>query len=162
MSAVKTFADGSYLEFGWGGFDEWCVYYVSPQGQREPPKDVDYFRALANYAQKYGAQKLYSDFVAVYDRTTGSECRPEVNREISDIAATYRSEDSLRIDKIFSILYMAMIAEQNKKGTRLGKRIKRLGVHVLLWENATPEYAANCMKGLPWKTIDGWCHERGF
>lgn len=39
----------------------------------------------------------------------------------------------LYLSKLFSILYATMIAEENKKFTKLGKRIKHLGVFLLLF-----------------------------
>ena len=48
---------------------------------------------------------------------------------------------------------MGMVAEEN---TKLGKR---LGVHLLLFENYTPEKAANSLKGVSWQKLN---KERGF
>jgi len=55
-----------------------------------------------------------------------------------------------------------MISEENKANTRLGKRIKRLGVHKLLIENQPVYEAANFMRGMDWRTIDRLCAERNF
>jgi hypothetical protein len=57
---------------------------------------------------------------------------------------------------------MGMIAEERKAGTRLGKRIKRLGVHKFLIEKKTVTEAANFMRGMGWRQIDAMCKERGF
>ena len=57
---------------------------------------------------------------------------------------------------------MGMLAEENKAFTRLGKRIKRLGMHKLLIENETVADAANFMRGMGWRQIDAMCKERGF
>ena len=63
------------------------------------------------------------------------------------IEELFRKRDG-GIHTIFSILYMAMIAEERKAGTRLGKRIKRLGIHKLLIENIPVREAANFMRGI--------------
>ena len=55
-----------------------------------------------------------------------------------------------------------MVAEEKKAGTRLGKRIKRLGVYKLLVENLSVEESANFMRGMNWRQIDALCRERGF
>ena len=55
-----------------------------------------------------------------------------------------------------------MISEEKVTYTKLGKRIKRLGVHLLLLENASVSYAANIMRGKKWYDIDADCKERGF
>ena len=92
---------------------------------------------------------------------TGKQVDANSLRRISEIASGY-SQDALQIDIIFSILYMAMIAEEQKKNTRLGKRIKRLGIYALLIENKTISEAANFMRGMGWREIDYLCRQRGF
>ena len=57
---------------------------------------------------------------------------------------------------------MAMIAEERKCFTRLGKRIKRLGIYKLLIEGKSVGESANFMRGLKWYEIDAMCKERGF
>ena len=55
-----------------------------------------------------------------------------------------------------------MIAEENKAFTRLGRRIKRLGVYGLLLEDMSVEHAADFTRGMRWKDIAAMCSERGF
>jgi hypothetical protein len=55
-----------------------------------------------------------------------------------------------------------MVAEENKTNTKLGKKIKRLGVHQILIENMKPEIAANFSKGMKWQEISNECKIRGF
>ena len=55
-----------------------------------------------------------------------------------------------------------MIAEENKAFTRLGKRIKRLGIYKLLIENKSVQQSANFMRGMGWREISDLCNERGF
>lgn len=157
---IKRFKNGAFLEYDRGSFDDWCVYFTQPTGRRNPPRDTDYFSALKNYAEKYGVQKIYNDYVSVYE-LTGKQVEEESLERITEIASVY-GQDSLQIDIIFSILYMAMIAEEQKKNTRLGKRIKRLGIYVLLIENRTVSESANFMRGMGWREIDCLCRERGF
>lgn len=157
---IKAFADGSYLEYDRGSFDDWCVYLVDRNGFRRPPKDTDYFSQLKQYADRYGADRIYGDYVRVY-QLTGARVDYSALSYISQLAMSYGG-DALEIDTIFSILYMAMIAEENKEGTRLGKRIKRLGIHQLLVENQSVDRAANFMRGMNWRSIDALCKARGF
>jgi len=42
---------------------------------------------------------------------------------------------------------MGMIAEENKKNIKLEKRIKRLGLHILLINKKDAFFSANYMKG---------------
>lgn len=111
---------------------------------------------------------MYGSFVRVYDMVphiagTGAETLPKDERlsEITGIAGAY-GEDSLGMDKTLSILYLAMIAEENKEHSILGKRIKRLGVHILLKDGKSVEESATFMKGMGWRKLDAMCSERGF
>lgn len=157
---IKEFKDGTFLEYDRGGFDDWCVYYTDTNGVRKPPRDVDYFKQLTELAEKYSVEKVYTDYVQVYN-LTGKEVEQPALAEISSISASY-GRDALDVDVIFSILYMAMIAEERKKYTRLGKRIKRLGIYKLLIEKRSVYEAANFMRGMGWRDIDALCRERGF
>lgn len=157
---IKDFSDGSYLEYDKGSFDEWCVYLVQPNGVRRPPRDVDYFSDLKDLSAKYGVQQVYQDYVSVYD-ITGKKVSTTVFTYISKLAGKY-GVDSPKVDILFSILYMAMIAEENRRYTRLGKRIKRLGIYALLIENRSVNESANFMRNMNWREIDKLCTARGF
>lgn len=157
---IKTFSDGSFLEYDRGKFDEWCVYLTDANGQRKPPRDTDYFADIKELSERYGVDKIYYDYVNVYE-ITGKEKSDGDLEMITDIAKTYGA-DELRVDTVFSILYMAMIAEENKEHTKLGKRIKRLGIHTLLKDGRSVSDAANFMRGKSWQEIDQLCKERGF
>jgi len=161
MEIVKEFNDGSFLEYNRGSFDGWCVFYTNTEGIRKAPKDTDYFKDLYQFSLKYGVDKLYYDYVKIYDRTERI-INEDVLIYITQIANEYDEQDILEIDIMFSILYMAMISEENKKNSRLGKRIKRLGIYSLLKENNTIEGAATFMTGMGWRDIDKLCIERGF
>jgi len=157
---IKEFNDGSYLEYDQGSFDGWCVYLTKTDGTRKPPRDIDYFQQLKNLANTYGSDRVYEDYVKVYE-LTGKSVEDYVLNLISEISNGYGA-DSLELDIIFSILYMAMIAEENKAFTRLGKRIKRLGIYKLLIENNSVYQSANFMRGMGWREISDLCNERGF
>lgn len=159
---VKEFSDGSYLEYADGNFDQWCVYMVNPaKNFRRPPLDVDYFGFLKEQAQTYGADKIYNDFVAFYNQT-GKVVETRVLDFIEHLAVTGYGDKWLDFSKMFTILYMGMLAEENKAYTRLGKRIKRFGMHKLLIENEPVSVAANFMRNMGWRQIDAMCKERGF
>ena len=63
---------------------------------------------------------------------------------------------------MLSVLYLAMIAEERKANTKLGKRIKRLGVHKLLFDGGNVSNSANFMRGMGWREIDALCRQYGF
>ena len=157
---VKNFSDGTSLEFGRGKLDEWCVFLKSPNGHKTAPRDEEYFGDLKRFAARYGTDKVYGDFVRTYDLVDGYVNETAL-KTIDEISDTY-GIDTERANKLLTILYMAMIAEENKRNARLGKRIKRLGTHVLLKENADPIVAANFMRGIRWQKLDEMCRARGF
>ena len=157
---IKRFPDSSFLEYDRGGFDDWCVYLTDASGNRKPPRDTDYFVQLKNLAERFGTNKVYSDYIRVYD-LTGKQISNDCLDSISLLSEEYGAS-AIQVDTIFSILYMAMIAEERKAGTRLGKRIKRLGIHKLLIEDRPVHEAANFMRGMGWRDIAHLCEERGF
>lgn len=115
---------------------------------------------LKNLAERFGTNKVYSDYIRVYD-LTGKQISNDCLDSISRLSEEYGTS-AIQVDTIFSILYMAMIAEERKAGTRLGKRIKRLGIHKLLIEDRPVHEAANFMRGMGWRDIAHLCEERGF
>lgn len=157
---MKTFPDGSFLEFGTGRFDEWCVYLTKRDGTCKAPRDAECFKALRELAGRHSRERVYRDFVRVYDMT-GKEADASAFDGISQIAASYGS-DALWADVLFSTLYMAMIAEEKKEHAVLGKRIKRLGVYVLLKEGWGVSEAANFTRGMGCREIAALCRKRGF
>lgn len=157
---IKTFSDGSFLEYDRGGFDDWCVYLTNASGSRRPPRDTDYFTQLKDLAGQFGTDKVYGDYVKVYN-LTGRQVNRDSLERITMLSKEYK-KSAIQVDIIFSILYMAMIAEERKAGTRLGKRIKRLGIHKLLIEDRPVDEAANFMRGMGWRDIACLCEERGF
>lgn len=157
---VKRFKDGSFLEYDKGSFDEWCVYYTNSDGVRKPPKDTDYFAQLRDLAKRFTKDKVYNDYILVYNWTE-KKINPKVLDDITALSASY-NVSAAEADVIFTVLYMAMIAEENKENTKLGKRIKRLGVYKLLKEGASVNDAANFIRGMKWHEIDKMCRKYGF
>lgn len=157
---IKQFSDGSTLEYDKGNFDDWCVFLTRPGVARYAPRDYQYFERLSSYAANFGSDKVYSDFVSIYQITT-KQLQQSVLDRIEQIASTYgNSRIDVAID--FTIIYMGMIAEENKRFSKLGKRVKRLGVYQVLQEGMSSDDAANFSRGMGWRQIDTICKERGF
>lgn len=157
---VKIFKDGSYLEYAQGSFDSWCVYLTRPNQLKYPPKDYQYFERLREYGNKYGLDRIYNDFVAIYSLTTAN-LDDSVFFKIEEISSAY-GDDCIDIAIDFSILYMGMVAEENKEFSRLGKKIKRLGVHQVLMEHMPSDEAANFSRGKKWRELSMLCQTKGF
>lgn len=160
MTLLRTFSDGTLLEFGEGRFDAWCVYVTRPGQERYAPKDTEYFAQLQALGARRGARMLYDDFVAVYHRAT-REASPHMFEMIYYMSRFY-GDDALEADLLLSILLAGMVAEENKARAKLRKRIKRLGVYQLLIEGYTPEAAATFSRGKKWNVIELECVARGF
>lgn len=152
----------------------------STSQKRYAPRDAVYFAQLLQYGNKHGARRIYDDFISIYD-LSDQVLKDDVFKHIHDISQKF-GEDSLEIEILYSILYMGMVAENNKKNTVIKKRVKRLGVHQVLVDGMPPQEAANFSKkylwqnspqkmaiwnamgdNVPfWKVLDSECVSRGF
>lgn len=159
-TTIRHFSDGTSVEFDRGKFDDFCVYLREKDGSRKAPLDVEYFETLLEFSSKFGVEKVYADFILIYE-VTQRQVTSESLSLIESLASDYAMERVL-FARTLTVIYMGMIAENNKAYTKLGKRIKRLGVHRLLNEGLTSTDAANFMRGLGWEEIDKMCVERGF
>ncbi|MBD2505289.1 DUF7004 family protein [Anabaena azotica] len=85
---------------------------------------------------------------------------PIVNLQINPLVLT----EKIKISEstVFDAYAACLIAEEQKKSTKLGKRIKLLAAYQVLFENYTPEDAAKFSKGKKWQDIDALCKTRGF
>ncbi len=161
-----TFDDGTTLSFAKGKKDLWCVYYYTPTTRPVSPRDQDYFQELLDLANKYGNDYVYEDFVDVYDHTDRN-VNPAMAQYIIDLANKRYPDESLAVAKLFTILYMAMVAEYyyvNRYGrpSRLKKRTKRLGVHQILMEGMSVIDAKEYSKGRNFAELDALCRRYGF
>ena len=160
MNKIKTFANGSFLSYGRGKIDDYCVYFHPIDHKKYAPTDKMYFGSLKKMAETYSVKKVYGDFCKVYNRVKKDIKQKDLDY-VSKLAKTY-GEDALKMDIIFSIFYLAMVSEQKKKNAILGKRIKRLGVHRMLIDNVPISYATTYMIGVPWRKLDKECRACGF
>jgi len=157
---IYQFSNGGSIEFDTGNFDDWCVFVTKPNGERFAPTDIQYFKRLSILGSKYGYQKIYDDFVVIFNRTT-KEVHSEIPPLIARLSKIY-NEDALEMEIWLNVLYAGMIAEENKDKAILKKRVKRLGMHQLLIDRMTPEKAAAFSKGKKWRELDSEMKKRGF
>ena len=111
-------------------------------------------------AAAYDKEKVYADFVIVFDGTD-KLLDPELLARISTFSLDY-TQDALRADIVFTLLYAGMLAEENKAFAPLGKRIKHLGVYQVVMEGMRPREAATFSVGRPWQELAKLCESRGF
>ncbi len=157
--AFRVFSDNSSIGFGRGKIDSFCVYIKDENGVRAP-LDTEYFQFIHKLASKYGTIAVYNSFKKLYN-IAEKEIHPKAI-EIIDEASNKFSEMYLESQLYFSVLYLAMVAEENYPNTKLGKRLKRLGIYQFLFKGMTVDEAANWSRGKPWRVISDECTKRGF
>lgn len=157
---LNSLSNGGFIEFDSGCFDGWCVFVTTPGNKRFAPTDVQYFTRIKELSEKFGPQKIYDDFVVIYNRTT-KNVEPKVFELISVLSRFYDS-DAVEMELWLNVIYAGMIAEENKENAILKKRIKRLGIHQVLIDGVTPEQAAIFSKGKKWKELDEIMRLKGF
>lgn len=157
---INDLSNGGFIEFDSGCFDGWCVFVNKPGTKRFAPTDVQYFRRIKEISEKFGTQKVYDDFVVIYNRTTKN-----IDTKVFDLILSlsrFYGAHTTEIEQWFNVLYAGMIAEENKENAILKKRIKRLGVHQVLIDGISPEKAAIFSKGKKWKELDEIMVTKGF
>jgi len=158
---IKNLQNNRKVVFDSGKFDDWCVYVVESDGSKQAPFDETYFSDLYNISLKYSENKVYSDFVSIYEQTAKS-IDTSVLGLIDEIVATYNEEDKIIIEQWFTVIYAGMIAEENKERAILKKRIKRLGMHQVLILNISAKDAAKYSYGKKWRELDTIMKPLGF
>ena len=61
--------------------------------------------------------------------------------------SSHYKNDAIDFEKWFTVIYLGMIAEENKKNAILGKKIKGLAMYQIMIENFSAKEAANYSKG---------------
>ena len=152
--------DDMKIIYSRGRIDNWCVY-IHEEDSRTAPKDTAYFGYLERLAGEIGNEIVYNEFCEIYSKVTKI---PEhgMAEMIRQIISHHPEELQLESMKWYSVLYMAMVSEENYKYTKLGKRLKKLGVYQFLIEGQSVEYAANWSRGKGWREIAAECEKNGF
>ena len=161
MKLIKQLQSDRAVVFDVGKFDDWCVYVVESDGSKKAPFDVTYFGDLYEISKRYPKNKVYDDFVAIYNRTT-KLIEIEVLDLIDEIVNTYEQEDRVVIEQWFTVIYAGMIAEENKERAILKKRIKRLGMHQVLVLDMPAKEAARYSYGKKWRELSAVMKSFGF
>lgn len=158
---IKLLPNQQKVVFDQGKFDAWCVYVAEPNGERYAPKDAVYFAELQKIALSYPENKVYNDFVSIYQKTTAN-IDEQILAYIDTLYPSYLSHHWENTALWFTVLYAGMVAEENKEGAILKKRIKRLGMYQVLMQQLKPEEAASFSKGKSWRELDSLMRQLGF
>lgn len=158
---VKRLLGNREVIFDKGRFDDWCVYLIDTNGRKRAPLDKEYFKDLQKISQNYPNDKIYNDFVKIYNKTTRN-IDLKVLTLIDEIVKSYQAEDQWLVEQWFAVIYAGMIAEENKSKAVLKKRIKRLGMYQVLILNMDPMQAAGFSIGQKWRQLDIIMQNFGF
>jgi hypothetical protein len=129
--------------------------------KKRAPLDTEYFGFLTELAARIGASETYAIFCAVWELAEKEPDR-KVAKVIDGLVTLIPTAFRERARLWFNVLYMGMVSEENYPNTILGKRIKRLGVHQLLFDGMTAEEAANWSRDKPWRELDKASKDWGF
>lgn len=154
---VKT-SNGYTLVFGQGNFDEYCVHVTRPNQKKWFPKDYEYLHWIRRLSRVYGDDKVYNDFLKVYDEAKFNYDEHNAYQIIQSIDSHYYGNT----EHWWAVFYMTMVAEEHKENTILGKRIKRLGVYNVIYDGYSPKFTAEYMKNKDWIELDSLMIERGI
>ena len=140
MKEVKRLKNGNIISQGAGKFDNYCVFIDG-----YAPRDEEYFNFFIEKSKIYGKDKIYSDFKYIYSKT-GKDIDKEILTNIEKFSSHYKN-DAIDFERWFTIIYLGMIAEENKKNAILGKKIKGLAMYQIMMVNFSAKEAANYSKG---------------
>ena len=158
---IKRISKDLEIVFDDGKFDQWCVYVKDKNG-KIPPLDTEYFDFFIELGKKYTNEKVYEDFVKIYNFVS-NRVEKKVTDLIIDISKkNYKEDISKDVAINFTVVYAGMVAERNKRYAVLKERIKRLGMYQILVLKHTSRDAANFSKGKKAKDLDVICKEYGF
>lgn len=158
---IKRISKDIEIVFDNGKFDQWCVY-IKNMNEKKPPLDTEYFNFFIELGKKYTNEKVYEDFVKIYNLVSNI-VEKKVTDLIIDLAKkNYEKDISKDVAINFTVVYAGMVAERNKRNTVLKERIKRLGMYQILVLKHSSEDAAKFSKGKKAKDLDLICKGYGF
>ena len=137
----------------------------------DAPEDIDYMQDIRDLAAKYGQDRVWESFLALYEsipQEHGVNLTRAMTEKVVEIASQFPEEENLRMT--LDCLLCAMIAENNrlkkygsKYDTKLGKKIKALGVYQAIYEtDMTIRQVADYSKSKGWRWISEECAKRGI
>lgn len=137
MRELRQFVDGTQLVYDDGEYDGWRVSFYDNDKFVWSPTDEELFSELLSFGQEHN--DLFYAILAVADQIGPRTDFAQVRIETID--------GTLKEEKMYSALAAMMIAEERKKSTQLGKKVKLLGLFQLLLEGFTPYKAAHWSRG---------------
>ena len=146
-SFIKKFDDDTSYRYKHGEYDKWYVGYYNKDGvelkgkKGEGIEDERAFKALLRYSKDVGVDTVFNDIMEIFDRTIPQIDPQTVSDFIYQLSLKY-GDNKIKAQKLLQYLYMAMISEEMKDKSILGKYMKLLGVYQTLIDGFEPAVAA--------------------
>lgn len=153
-----------YIFFAYGEFDDWAAYVCKHDSDGNLmcalPRDLSYFELVVGLAYRFGGNRIYQDMLHVFEHV-----RPNYDKSvlhyIEMLSMQYENYSEV-VHHVYSWLYYAMIAEENKEDTHLGGSIKMLALHRILLEGMSIEDAEEECNGMGWQRVRRLCEDVGI
>lgn len=167
--------------FARGKIDNWCAYIAKQDEDRKwrlyAPTDKYYFERIFYVA--YNQDKAYpnrkeSAYTKLFNEILHiseimyfdpKSIDIQICNEIDRIVAMYGEENETYANMLKLALYeiyYGMVAEENKDGTILGRKIKILGLHDMLIKKKAIQNACDCNRNVSVGMIKNECNNLGF
>jgi hypothetical protein len=146
-SFIKEFDDGTSYKYKHGEFDKWYVGYYNKDGVELKGKngkgieDERAFKALLKISKDTGVDTVFNDIMEIFERTIPQIDPQTVSDFIYQLSLKY-GDNKIKVQKLLQYLYLAMISEEMKEISILGKYMKLLGVYQTLIDGFEPAVAA--------------------
>ncbi|PEC48940.1 hypothetical protein [Bacillus sp. AFS096315] len=158
----KEFSDGTLITVGKGKFDDWCLYE-----NRRPLLDSHIFSNLETLhdEEPFATNR---NFIALENRmfqdleNGNKEINMDIiNNFIPNLAKWYLKNEDCLVEKTFTILYLTMLAEENKvkngKPSVTGLKIKSVAGYQIMIEEVPVDVAVKWSnKRPPNEIIEEW------
>lgn len=152
---------GRYIFFAYGEFDNWAAYVCKHDDagclRCALPSDLSYFELIVGLANRFGGRRVYQDVRQVFDCVRANYDK-SVLHYIEMLSMQYEGCSDI-VHHVYSWLYYAMVAEENKEDTHLGGSIKMLALHRILLEGMTIEEAEEECNGMGWQRVRKLCED---
>jgi hypothetical protein len=126
---------------------------------RKSPGYMENLRQLQIFAAQYSPERIYRDFVKIYD-VTEYNISSDTLALIAEASESY-GDNGGDISYLFTMIYFAMLSEQRRRDTKLGKRVIRLAVYQALFDTLNSE-EVTYYPPRKWWLIDAQCSQMGF
>lgn len=158
---IEGFSDRTCLYFTEGEFNAWYVSGTEPDTGDGFWCDQECFPAMQQLCNAVGLKKFYEDYVAIY-QLAYKTIREADLQFLKQLSETYPESLRLLAHKVFVVNYAMFVAEENKEGSVLGKRLRRHATELMLLHGMSAEEAIIYNRGRSARDIAQECADNGY